>query len=169
MGLGSGVPIPSVREEHQGEGCSEWDEERARGDCQATPDVRLPRTCHFWACRARRGNSQCLPKSRPYAGPSAGTEVARLVPSISGTASALHGTQVQAGPLATKDRSLPKFEIEMSSSLSGGVFALARSSIRSLCHTYVYTYIYIYIYIGSLLRPQAIASAYPDAALRKTR
>ena len=45
---------------------------------QAAPNVRLPCTCHFCACRARRGNSQCLAKSSPYAGPSAGTEVARL-------------------------------------------------------------------------------------------
>ena len=30
------------------------------------------------ACRAGRGNSQRLAKSSPYAGPSAGTEVARL-------------------------------------------------------------------------------------------
>ena len=45
---------------------------------QAAPNVRLPRTCHFCACRARRGSSQCLAKSSPYAGPSAGTEVARL-------------------------------------------------------------------------------------------
>ena len=45
---------------------------------QAAPNVRLQRTCHFCACRARRRNSQCLTKSSPYAGPSAGTEVARL-------------------------------------------------------------------------------------------
>ena len=42
------------------------------------PNVRLPRTRHLCACRARRGNSQRLAKSSPYAGPSAGTEVARL-------------------------------------------------------------------------------------------
>ena len=48
---------------------------------QAAPNVRLRRTCHFCAFRARRGNAQCLVKSSPYAGPSAGTEVARLVPS----------------------------------------------------------------------------------------
>ena len=40
--------------------------------------MRLPCTCHFCACRARRENPQCLAKSSPYAGPSAGTEVARL-------------------------------------------------------------------------------------------
>ena len=33
---------------------------------------------HPGGTRARRGNSQCLAKSSPYAGPSAGTEVARL-------------------------------------------------------------------------------------------
>ena len=42
------------------------------------PNVRLPRTCHFCACRARRGNSQRPAKSSPYAGASAGTEFARL-------------------------------------------------------------------------------------------
>ena len=38
------------------------------------------KTCHFCACRARRGNSQRLAKSSPYAVPPAGTctEVARL-------------------------------------------------------------------------------------------
>ena len=30
--------------------------------------------CHFCACRARRGNSQCLAKSSPFAGPSAGSK-----------------------------------------------------------------------------------------------
>ena len=44
---------------------------------QAAPNVRLPRACHFCACRARRGNSR-LAKSSLYAGPSAGTEVTRL-------------------------------------------------------------------------------------------
>ena len=38
----------------------------------------LPGTWHFSACKARRGNSQSLAKSSPYAGPSAGAEVARL-------------------------------------------------------------------------------------------
>ena len=47
---------------------------------RAAPNVRLPWTCHchFCACRARRGNSQRLAKSSPYAGPSAGAESARL-------------------------------------------------------------------------------------------
>ena len=45
---------------------------------QAASIVRLPGTCHFCACRARRETSQCLAKSSPYAGPSAGAEVARL-------------------------------------------------------------------------------------------
>ena len=49
-----------------------------RSNHQAAPKVRLPCTCHFCACRARRENPQCLAKSSPYAGPSAGTEVARL-------------------------------------------------------------------------------------------
>ena len=40
--------------------------------------VQVLRTCHFCACRARRGNSKCLAKSSSYAGPSASTEVARL-------------------------------------------------------------------------------------------
>ena len=30
--------------------------------------------CHFRACRVRRGNSQRLAKSSPYAGPSAGAK-----------------------------------------------------------------------------------------------
>ena len=45
---------------------------------QAAQNVRLPQTRHFCACRARRGNSQCLAKSSPYAGPSAGAEVPRF-------------------------------------------------------------------------------------------
>ena len=40
---------------------------------QAAPNVRLPRTRHFCARRARGGNSQRLAKSSPYAGPSVGT------------------------------------------------------------------------------------------------
>ena len=36
-------------------------------------------TCHFCACRARRGTWQRLAKSSPYACPSAGAEVARLL------------------------------------------------------------------------------------------
>ena len=45
---------------------------------QAAPNVLLPQTCHFCACRARRGNSRSIAKSSPYAGPSAGAEVAHL-------------------------------------------------------------------------------------------
>ena len=41
-------------------------------------DVLLPQICHFCVCRARRGNPQLPAKSSPYAGPSAGTEVARF-------------------------------------------------------------------------------------------
>ena len=40
--------------------------------------VLIPQTCHFCACRVRRGNSLCLAKSSRYAGPSAGAEVACL-------------------------------------------------------------------------------------------
>ena len=40
--------------------------------------VLLPQTCRFCAYTIRRENSQCLAKSSPYAGPSAGTEVARF-------------------------------------------------------------------------------------------
>ena len=43
-----------------------------------TKRAPLPQTCHFCACRAQRGNSQCLAKSSPYVGPSAGAEVARV-------------------------------------------------------------------------------------------
>ena len=45
---------------------------------QAAPNVLLLQTRHFRACRARRGSSRRLAKSSPYAGPSAGPEVARL-------------------------------------------------------------------------------------------
>ena len=44
---------------------------------QAAPNVRLRRTYHCCARGARRENPQCLAKSSPYAGPSAGTEVAK--------------------------------------------------------------------------------------------
>ena len=60
------------------------------GAFQAAPNVLTTSasiTCHVCACETRRGNSQRLAKSSPYAGPSAGaevalllTEVARLVP-----------------------------------------------------------------------------------------
>ena len=36
------------------------------------------KTCHFCGCRVRRGDSQRLAKSSPYAGPSAGAEIACL-------------------------------------------------------------------------------------------
>ena len=45
---------------------------------QAAPNMLLPRTRHFCTCRDRRGNSPCLAKSSPYAGPSAGAEVTRF-------------------------------------------------------------------------------------------
>ena len=54
---------------------SDWPSERLY---QAAPNVRPPRTCHFCACRTWRINSQLLAKSSPYAGPSAGGEVARV-------------------------------------------------------------------------------------------
>ena len=42
------------------------------------PPQRHTHRCQFCACRAPRENAQCLAKSSPCAGPSAGTEVARL-------------------------------------------------------------------------------------------
>ena len=51
---------------------------RARTKDQAAPNMLRSQTCHFCACRVRRGNSQRLAKSSPYAGFSAGAEVARL-------------------------------------------------------------------------------------------
>ena len=53
---------------------------------QAAPNVRLPRTCHFCACRAR-GKSTTSPEIEPVRrsflmrGSRTFTEVARLVPS----------------------------------------------------------------------------------------
>ena len=66
----SGIPTPRLTH----------DPRQAVSHHQAAPNIsmRLRWACHFCACRARRGNSQCLAKSSPYAGLSAGTEGARL-------------------------------------------------------------------------------------------
>ena len=71
-GVGRGAPCAQA-----------WRPSRAcwRSRCspyQAAPNVRLAWTRRFCTCGARRGNLQCLAKSSPCAGPSAGTEVARL-------------------------------------------------------------------------------------------
>ena len=71
----------------------------------AAPNVPLPSTCHCCACRARRRNSQYLPKSSPYAGPSAGAEVARFYGS--GTSGALWRLRARHGflPRGSRDAS----------------------------------------------------------------
>ena len=96
---------------------------------QAAPNVLLPRTCHVCACRARRGNSRRLAKSRPYTGPSAGAEVARLrkwhvwcfleVPIIEGQPPFAAHSEGRGQKTSTEAR-------------------------LTYTHTYIYIYVYIY-------------------------
>ena len=99
--------------------------------CQAAPNVLLPSACHFCACRARRGNSH-LAKSRPYAGLSAGAEVARLPKWHVWCLLALVPVPLALPYCAARD------------SWSSRPHA---APLRRPIHVYIYIYIYIYTYL----------------------
>ena len=118
---------------------------------QGAPDVRLPRTRHFCACRVRKENSQCLANielvRRPFCrrGSCTFTEVARLVPSGAWAPS--------TGPVRSRARACDHAEngedeeaVEVDLQ-DVGPDALAQPLFGLSLSLSLYIYIYIYIYI----------------------